>query len=59
MNDVTQIKKCSCGGMALIKNFGTEDKLIYGIQCVDCMKSVLGKNNEIKKIVIERWNLMN
>lgn len=59
MNDITQIKNCSCGGTALIRNFGTEDKPIYGIQCVDCMKSVLGKNNEIKEIVIERWNAIN
>lgn len=59
MNETTKIKDCSCGGTALIRNFGTEDEPIYGIQCVDCMKSVLGKNNEIKEIVIERWNLMN
>ena len=59
MNDITQIKKCSCGGMALIKNFGDEEKPIYMIQCVDCLKSVLGKNNEIKEMIIERWNAMN
>ena len=59
MNDITQIKKCLCGGFALIKNFGDEEKPIYMIQCVDCLKSVLGKNNEIKEMIIERWNAMN
>ena len=59
MNDITEIKKCSCGGMALIKNLGDEEKPIYMIQCVDCLKSVLGKNNEIKEMIIERWNAMN
>ena len=59
MNDITEIKKCSCGGMELIKNLGDEEKPIYMIQCVDCLKSVLGKNNEIKEMIIERWNAMN
>lgn len=59
MNEITQIKECSCGGIALIKNFGDEENPIYIIQCVDCMKSVLGKNNENKEMIIERWNAMN
>ena len=59
MNDITQINNCSCGGTALIKNFGDDEKPIYMIQCVDCLKSVLGKNNEIKEMIIERWNAMN
>ena len=59
MNDVTEIKNCSCGGMALIKNFGDEEKPIYMIQCLDCLKSVLGKNNETKEVIIDRWNSMN
>lgn len=59
MNDITQIKKCTCGGMALIKNFGDEEKPIYMIQCVDCMKSVLGTRDEIKEFIIERWNAEN
>ena len=55
----TEIMNCSCGGTALIKNFGDDEKPIYMIQCVDCLKSVLGKNNEIKEIIIERWNAQN
>ena len=59
VNDIAQIKNCSCGGYALIKNFGDDEKPIYMIQCVDCLKSVLGKNNEDKETIIERWNSMN
>lgn len=57
MND--PIKTCRCGGIPLLRNFGTDEKPIWGIQCVDCMKSVLGTRDEIKELIIERWNAEN
>lgn len=53
------IKTCRCGGIPLLRNFGTDEKPIWGIQCADCMKSVLGTRDEIKEIIIERWNAEN
>ncbi len=60
MNETTtQIKDCSCGGKAVIQSYGSEETPIYRVFCPDCMKSVDGKRNELKEIVIERWNAMN